>query len=86
MSSVVITDYAQFVLLSFGLILTTWLAIQSLGWNPIFDTVAQRMGEPGFNPFAERGEFGPSYVLWMVVTAGLASCAVWSTTVGARIA
>lgn len=86
MISVVITDYVQFVLLSFGMLLASWLAIQRLGWNTIFETVQQRMGEPGFDPFAAEGAFGPSYVLWMVVTAGLVSCAVWPTAVARALA
>ena len=35
MVSVVIADYVQFVVLSFGLLLTTVLAIQHLGWDNI---------------------------------------------------
>ncbi|HIF31419.1 MAG TPA: sodium:solute symporter family protein [Planctomycetes bacterium] len=79
MVSVIITDYIQFVVLSFGLLLTTCLAISKLGWTNIFDTVGNRMGESGFNPLAD-GEFGPSYVVWMAIT-GLISCAVWPTAV-----
>lgn len=79
MVSVIITDYIQFVVLSFGLLLTTYLAIEKLGWTNIFDTVTERMGEAGFNPLID-GEFGPSYVVWMAIT-GLISCAVWPTAV-----
>jgi SSS family solute:Na+ symporter len=79
MVSVIITDYIQFVVLSFGILLTTGLAIYKLGWNNIFDTVSLEMGDAGFNPLAE-GTFGPSYVLWMTVT-GFIGCAVWPTAV-----
>ena len=36
-------------------------------------------GVVGFNPFHEDSGFGLSYVLWMVVTAGLVSIAIWPT-------
>lgn len=79
MVSVIITDYVQFVVLSFGLLLTTGLAIHRLGWTTIFDTVTSQLGDAGYNPLAE-GTFGPSYVMWMAVT-GFIGCAVWPTAV-----
>lgn len=85
MISVVITDYIQFVVLSFGLLLTTGLAIYHLGWRSLFDTVAAHMGEGGFNPLAEGSAFGPEYVLWMFFL-GLVSCAIWPTAVARALA
>ncbi len=81
MVSVILTDYIQFVVLSVGILLVTWLAIANLGWQPIFDTVREMKGEAGFNPLAEDSGFGWSYVFWMFVTAGLVSCAIWPTAV-----
>lgn len=86
MISVVITDYVQFVLLSVGLLLATFLAINQLGWNEIFSSVEKIKGEDGFNPMAEGSGFGWSYVLWMLVLAGLVSCAVWPTAVSRALA
>ncbi|MHC4442775.1 MAG: sodium:solute symporter family protein [Planctomycetota bacterium] len=80
MLSVVITDYLQFVVLSFGLLLTCVLAVSHIGWSNIVETVKTVHGEAGFNPFDGEG-FGPSYVLQMALTAGLVSCAVWPTSV-----
>ena len=80
MVSVVITDYLQFCVLSFGMILACGFAIQRLGWTTIVDTVGTIHGEKGFNPFHEEG-FGLSYVIWMIFTAGIVSCAVWQTAV-----
>jgi len=80
MVSVVITDYIQFVVLSFGMILACVLAWNHLGWDTIVETVKTVHGEAGFNPFHEEG-FGLSYVVWMIFTAGLVSCAVWQTAV-----
>lgn len=79
MVSVVILDYIQFVVLSFGLVFASILSIKYLGWTNIVDTVTREMGASGFNPFDEAG-FGWSYVLWMFFL-GLVSCAVWQTAV-----
>ena len=81
MVSVVITDYIQFVILSFGMILTCGMAVYALGWSTIVETVAAVHGESGFNPLLEGSGFGPSYIMWMIFTAGLVSCAVWQTSV-----
>ena len=86
MISVVLTDYVQFVVLSFGLIVATWLAVGKLGWANIFDTVTREMGEKGFDPVAEGSEFGPYYVAWMIIAAGLIGSAVWPTAVARALA
>ncbi len=80
MVSVVITDYIQFVVLSFGMLLACALAVAKLGWSNIVGTVAQVHREAGFNPL-DPEIFGPSYVIWMIFTAGIVSCAVWQTAV-----
>ena len=79
MVSVVIADYVQFVVLSFGMILACILAVKNLGWSNIFDTVLETQGEAGFNPLAE-GEFGLTYVAFAALI-GLVSCAIWPTSV-----
>ena len=65
MLSVVVTDYIQFVVLSFGLLLTCVIAWCKLGWGNIVTTIASEMGEKGFNPMVAEGEFGTEYILWM---------------------
>ena len=79
MVSVVITDYVQFVVLSFGLLLACVLAVVKVGWNNLVDGVHAIHGEAGFNPFASDG-VGGSYVGWMFFM-GVISCAVWQTAV-----
>ncbi len=81
MISVILTDYVQFVILTFGLLAATGMAIAKLGWENIFETSRAVLGEAGFNPVAEGSDFGWSYVLWMFVTAGLVGCAIWPTAV-----
>ena len=85
MISVVITDYVQFVVLSMGLLIGTFLAIGRLGWSSIFETVAAEMGEAGFNPLVADGAFGGEYVIWMAML-GLVGCAIWPTSVARALA
>lgn len=84
MISVILTDYVQFVVLSFGLLLATGIAVQTLGWNHIFETVHAELGPKGFDPTLES--FGWSYVFWMVITAGFVGAAVWPTAVARALA
>ena len=80
MVSVVITDYVQFVVLSFALLAVCLFSLNHLGWENIVETVTQIHGQAGFDPLHESG-FGPSYVIWMIFTFGLVSCAVWPTAI-----
>ena len=86
MISVVITDYIQFVVLSFGILVTGWLAIQHVGWDNIFETVDTHFeGDSGFNPLNEDSGFGLEYVLWMGFL-GIVNCALWPTAVARALA
>ena len=80
MVAVVIADYVQFVVLSFGMLLATYLAINNLGWNNIFNTIAEVKKEAGFNPTIEGSGFGIEYIMF-VVFIGLVGCAIWPTSV-----
>ncbi len=80
MVSVVVTDYIQFVVLGFGALLCSVLAIYDRGWQQLFDDVWQYMGTAGFDPTVAEGSFGWDYIAWMLFT-GLASCAIWPTAV-----
>jgi len=80
MVSVVIADYVQFVVLSFGMLLATYLAINNLGWDNIFNTVAEVKKEAGFNPIMEGSGFGIEYIMF-VAFLGLVGCAIWPTSV-----
>jgi len=39
-----------------------------------------KMGYNGFDPFYSN-EFGLEYIIWMIITAGLVSCAIWPTAI-----
>ncbi len=80
MVSVVVTDYVQFVLLSFGALGCSLLALYERGWQRLFDDVWRYMGSAGFDPTVATGSFGWDYIVWMLFT-GLASCALWPTAV-----
>ncbi|MCA9001590.1 MAG: sodium:solute symporter family protein, partial [Planctomycetes bacterium] len=79
MVSVIITDFVQFVVLSFGLLLACGIAVYKLGWSNIVEHVTTVHGAAGFDPLHADG-FGPSYVTWMFFL-GVISCAVWQTAV-----
>ena len=80
MVSVVITDYIQFVVLSFGLLVSCVYAIRAVSWQGIITAVESVHGAAGFNPLDGDG-FGVGYLIWMGFVAGLISCAVWPTAV-----
>ena len=86
MLSVVLADYVQFVVLSFGLVITTFLALSNIGWDHLFTTVEKIMGPKGFDPTISTKEgFGVDYIIWMAFV-GLVSCAIWPTAVARALA
>ena len=89
MVSVVIADYVQFVVLSFGMIFATYLSIKNLGWTNIFDSIVELKGEAGFDPTikdASKGVgFGVEYIVYAAF-GGLVSCAIWPTSVSRALA
>jgi SSS family solute:Na+ symporter len=85
MVSVVMNDYLQFVVLAFGMVLATIMAINHVGWNHVFETIASVRGEAGFNPLIAESEFGVDYVLFMVFL-GIVNCALWPTSVARALA
>lgn len=85
MISVIITDYVQFVVLSFGILITTYICVHKLGWTNIMDTLERTRGASSFNPLDEGSGFGWSYVAWMAML-GLVSCAIWPTAVARALA
>lgn len=80
MVSVVITDYLQFVFLSIGMLIACVLAWQHFGWDELVNVVTEVHGAAGLDPMDSEG-FGPSYMVWMLFTAGVCSCALWQTAV-----
>ena len=79
MLSVLVTDYMQFLLMSIGLILTTFTVFIKVGWNKLFNTVIMQYGAGGINPFVHP-KLGWQYVLYttLVLTATVLT---WQTMV-----
>ena len=82
MVSVVLTDYVQFVVLSFGLVALVLLAVSNLGFDHIAEVMAEKRGAGSFDP---SSEFGGAYIAWMGIL-GLVSCAIWPTAVTRALA
>ena len=79
MMSVIITDYIQFVILSIGLIASTFIIVDKMGGlDAVFAYVEASKGVNAFNPISST-EFGYSYIVWMFIL-GFVSCVVWPTS------
>jgi SSS family solute:Na+ symporter len=79
MLSVLITDFLQFVVMSFGLIAVTILIVGKVGWNTIVKSVETHQGAGGFNPFVNP-EMGWPFVLFNAFL-NLAAVLCWQTTI-----
>ncbi len=67
MVSVILTNYIQYVLLSFGMVFITIYGVYIVGWDNIVDSVVSNYGEKGLNPFFPslfEGEFGIGFIIW----------------------
>jgi SSS family solute:Na+ symporter len=70
MVSVIITNYIQYVLLSFGMIFITIYGVYIVGWGNIIDTISTNLGENGINPFFPSmtdSEFGIGFIIWQIL-------------------
>ncbi|HDL18282.1 MAG TPA: sodium:solute symporter family protein [Bacteroidetes bacterium] len=70
MVSVILTNYLQYALLSFGMIFITVYGIAVIGWGNIIHAVQANMGEKGFNPFFPdpfKSEFGIGFLVWQIL-------------------
>jgi SSS family solute:Na+ symporter len=84
MLSVLVTDFLQFVVMSVGLLAVTWLILSKVGWSTIVDTVEQRHGAGGFNPFVHP-KLGWEYVLAQAFVQ-IAATLTWQTTIARLLA
>jgi SSS family solute:Na+ symporter len=78
MISVVLNDFLQFVVLSIGMLIGSYFAVKTIGWNSLFHPPANVDSVPWFNPLAEGSGFGTVYVLFMVVLTFSAG-ALWQS-------
>ncbi len=70
MVSVIVTNYIQYILLSFGMIFITIYGIFHIGWGNIVSAVVKEYGEKGMNPFLPSlmdGQFGIGFLVWQIL-------------------
>jgi SSS family solute:Na+ symporter len=84
MLSVLITDFLQFVVMSVGLILVSFLVLDKVGWGTMVETVQTHYKEGGFNPFLSP-RLGWSYVVSNVLT-NAAAVLTWQTSIARVLA
>jgi len=78
MRSVIITDIFQFILLSAGLLFAVVFLTNLIPLDQAISIVRENKGTGGFDPIANEN-FGLSYVLWMILVAGVVSASIWPT-------
>jgi SSS family solute:Na+ symporter len=78
MVSVVLNDFMQFIVLSFGMVIGSLFAISKIGWNNLFQVPDTADRISWFNPVAEGSGFGSIYVIFMVVLTFSAG-ALWQS-------
>ena len=66
MFSVVITDFMQFVILAFGMLIATVFVLMKVSISTIAHTVVTQYGSPGVNPITNP-QFGWVFIFWMLV-------------------
>jgi len=84
MLSVLVTDFLQFVVMSAGLIVTTFLILGKVGWGALVDAVEVHHGAGGFNPFANP-TMGWSYVIFNALL-NTAAVLTWQTQIARVLA
>lgn len=78
MVSVVLNDFMQFVVLSIGMLIGSFFAIDTIGWDNLFKAPETVDRISWFSPVSEGSGFGTVYVLFMVVLTFSAG-ALWQS-------
>ena len=84
MLSVLVTDFLQFIVMSVGLLVVSFLVLSYVGWDRMVDTVQTHYGEGGFNPFVAK-DLGWAFVLSNLFT-NTASVLTWQTCIARLLA
>ncbi len=84
MLSVLVTDFLQFVVMSVGLLVVTFLILHHIGWDKIVAAVQTHHGDGGFNPFLPK-DLGWPFVLSNVLT-NAAAVLTWQTVTARLLA
>lgn len=70
MVSVIITNYIQYALLSFGMIFITIAGVWHVDWSTIIEHTRAALGEKGINPFfpsVTGSDFGLGFLVWQIL-------------------
>lgn len=78
MRSVIATDIFQFFLMVVGVCAAIAFALMVVPLDQTVEAVIRKKGVDGFNPVSNES-FGPTYILWMILVAGVVSSAIWPT-------
>jgi SSS family solute:Na+ symporter len=84
MLSVLVTDFLQFIVMSFGLLVVTVMILQQVGWDRLVATVERHHGAGGFNPLANPS-LGWSFIV-MQILGNTAATLTWQTTIARLLA
>jgi solute:Na+ symporter, SSS family len=84
MLSVLVTDFLQFVVMSVGLLVVSFLVLHKVGWNALTEVVQTNYGAGGFNPFAQP-KLGWPFVLSNLLT-NTAAVLTWQTCIARLLA
>jgi SSS family solute:Na+ symporter len=79
MLSVLVTDFLQFVVMSVGLLVVSFLVLGQVGWSQMVDTVQTKIGDGGFNPFVNK-DLGWAFVVSNLFT-NTAAVLTWQTCI-----
>jgi solute:Na+ symporter, SSS family len=75
MFSIVITDFMQFVILAFGMLVATVVVMWNIDFASMSNAVAATLGTSGVDPFSNP-RFGWTFVIWILVSS-VAAGALW---------
>jgi SSS family solute:Na+ symporter len=84
MLSVLVTDFLQFVVMSVGLLVVSFLVLSYVGWDRLVATVEEHFGPGGFNPFV-RADLGWGFVVSNLLT-NTAAVLTWQTCIARLLA
>lgn len=79
MLSVLVTDFLQFVVMSAGLLVVTFLVLHEVGWERMVAAVQTHQGAGGFNPFLPK-DLGWPFVLSNLLT-NTAAVLTWQAVI-----
>lgn len=75
MFSIVVTDFMQFIMLAFGMIVATVAVLLQVDLHSMSAAVATALGQAGMDPLANP-RFGWTFVIWIFISS-VAAAALW---------